>query len=251
MKPKYNIYFVILFLLIMYFLFYWIEWNENVRTSIQTRSLCKDGFLCIFDKEYIKTEKKPTKKLHDDILQELPQNYIFLDYSYKIENTSLSTFHRDVTSSQKIYKTKYPVYTAILYKYNGELLSVCPKSNKTYPFVTSKIVNISGEAGTVFIFDCELLHAGMKNGCKKREVIQYKICHKEDVQLLHHLQKIQAHKIDTCKISFVDEVLRKMSYYFQLPTNTVLYPLMIKREKNDSIIGNIQSYIPLKYYNNI
>ena len=72
-----------------------------------------------------------------------------MDYIYKINDGALSTFHRDVTSS----KTIYPVYTLILYKYDGELLSVCPSSNTTYPFVTSRIVNVEGKSGTCFLFD--------------------------------------------------------------------------------------------------
>jgi hypothetical protein len=239
---------------IVYILFYCLERNERFQVSYENRkrrSLYTDGFVCMFHPEYIKTENIPCKQLQQDILQTLPKGYTFLDYIYKIDNTSLSSFHRDVTSSQHIYKTKYPVYTAILYKYDGEHLSVCPRSNKTYPFVFSTIVNVSGKAGTVFLFDSDLLHAGMKNGCKKREVIQYKICHKEDVSLLPHLHKIRAHKRDACTINIGDNLIRKSSYYFQLPINTVLYPLMIKRESDESIIGTIQSYLPLQFYNNV
>jgi len=159
-------------ILFLYVTLYWIEVNENVNTSIITRSLEVDGFCCMFNHAYIKTQNTPCVNLQRDILQKLPHGYMFIDYIYKIENTSLSTFHRDVTSSQHIYKTKYPVYTAILYKYDGDFLSVCPGSNTTYPFVTSTILNISGKSGSVFLFDCELLHAGRINQCKKREVIQ-------------------------------------------------------------------------------
>jgi len=42
-----------------------------------------------------------------------------------------------------------------------------------------------------------------------------------------------------------------MSYYFQLPIKSILYPLMIKRENKKTIICNIQSFIPIKYYNNV
>ena len=82
--------------------------------------------------------------LKKDVLNILPKNYVFLDYQYSIFNSAVSTFHRDITSSRKIYNTKYDVYTVILYKYSGDLLSVCPGSNNTYPFVNSHIVNING-----------------------------------------------------------------------------------------------------------
>lgn len=239
-------------ILCLYVSLYWIEVKERVNTSIITRSLEVDGFCCMFNPEYIKTQNTPCVNLQRDILQKLPGGYVFIDYIYKIENTSLSTFHRDVTSSKKIYKTQYPVYTAILYKYDGDFLSVCPASNTTYPFVISTIVNISGSSGSVFLFDCELLHAGMINQCKKREVIHYKLCHKDDLHLLSHLQNTRAYKTDTCITQDISRsMIRKMSYYFQLPVNTFLYPLMIKKEENDTILGKIQSFIPLQYYNNV
>lgn len=236
--------------LFIYIALYWVETNEHVDTSIHRRVLDIDGFCCLFNREYLKTQDTPCIKLQRDLLDKLPNGYTFMDYIYTIENTALSTFHRDVTSSKQIYKTQHPVYTAILYLYDGELLSVCPGSNRTYPFVFSSIVNISGYAGTVFLFDCELLHAGMINQCKKRKVIQYKLCHKDDLHLLSHLQNTRAYKKDICRLSIRQDITRKMSYYFQLPVNTFLYPLMIKKEQNNTIIGIIQSFIPLQYYNN-
>jgi hypothetical protein len=86
------------------------------------------------------------------------------------------------------------VYTLILYKNEGELLSLCPRSNQTYPFVWSSIVNVKGKRGTAFLFDCDLLHAGCTNYCKEREVIQYKICHHDDLNKLKHLQGIKKNK---------------------------------------------------------
>jgi hypothetical protein len=181
----------------------------------------------------------------------LPKDYIFIDYEYNIKNVALSTFHRDVTSSQKIFNTKYPIYTLILYKTDGELLSICPNSHKSYPFVWSNIININGKAGTCFLFDCDLLHAGHMNRCTNREVSQYKICHKDDYNKLHSLHKINVSKTDKCEITNTSFLIRKMSYYFQLPINYIFYPLMIKREDKNSVVGMIQSYIPITYYNNI
>jgi hypothetical protein len=243
---------IILAFIFFYLAWYWIEFREESAVSYQTRSLDKDGFCVLIDKEYMNTTDIPCKKLQNDVLHALPPGYIFIDYIYKINNTSLSTFHRDVTSSQQIYHTKHPVYTLILYKYNGELLSICPHSNKTYPFVTSNIVNITGDAGTAFLFDCELLHAGMKNNCKERQVLQYKLCHSDDMHLLLHLDKINNTKSDVCKMNLYETFIRKISYYFQFPINVLLYPLMIKRENNNNnAIGFIQSFIPVTFYNNV
>ena len=163
----------------------------------------------------------------------------------------MSYFHRDVTSSQIIYNTQYPIYTAIIYKNDGELLSICPGSHSTYPFVNSSIINIHGNSGTVILFNCDLLHAGCKNLCKKREIIQYKICHKNDLHLLKHLINKHIEKENICNLSIYDEIKRKLTYYFQLPINTICVPLMIEQKNKNTIIGKIQQYIPLTFYNNV
>ena len=241
----------IILILVIYLVYYNIEYEEDCITSVKTRTIKKDGFCVLYDDAYLEnTNNYPGKKLKSDILKLLPDHYDFIDYRYKINNVALSTFHRDVTSSKTLYKTNYPVYTLILYKYDGELLSLCPGSHDSYPFVWSNIVNVSGKKGTVFLFDCDILHAGRVNSCKYREVIQYKICHQEDLKKLSHLKGVNKTKTETCVDTITNVLMRKMSYYFEFPINYFFNPLMIKRDKSNSFIGIMQSYIPLDYYNN-
>lgn len=242
---------IILCIFILQILYYYIETAEKVEYAIQTRTLKNDGFCVLYNADYAaKTQDMPCTQLNDDVLAQLPPGYQFLDYIYKINNVALSTFHRDVTSSQYIYKTQYPVYTLILYKYDGELLSVCPQSNYTYPFNWSRIVNLDGKQGTAFLFDCDLLHAGRTNMCKERKVIQYKIAHVDDLPRLEHLAGIRNEKTDICEITNYSKMMRKLSYYFEMPINYWFYPLMVKRNDSNTILGKIQSYIPIEYYNN-
>jgi hypothetical protein len=242
----------IFYLFFLFFLlYYFFEEFENMEESLKNRTIENDGFRILYDPNYsIETVKKPSFKLKNDVLSILPKDYIFIDYVYQIKNIALSTFHRDVTSSHYLYKTKYPIYTLILYKYDGYLLSVCPKSNQTYPFVWSRIVNLKGKSGTAVLFDSELLHAGYHNNCKKRELIQYKICHKDDLHLLKHLIGIDVIKNEKCHQSVFTSFMKKMSYYFEMPINYFLYPIMTKRHKNNTITGKIQYFIPISYYNN-
>jgi hypothetical protein len=250
-KINKNLLIIILLFLIIH-IFYTIEFYEDYSESIKTRTIENDGFFVLHNYIYSKnTTNMPCPELKKDILNKLPNGYVFIDYVYEIKNIALSTFHRDVTSSKNIFNTEHPVYTAILYKYNGELLSVCPGSDKTYPFCWSNICNISGEKGTVFVFDCDLLHAGRINECKEREVIQYKICHKSDLNKLNHLHGVKTKKTDVCNNSYYNLFVRKLSYFFEFPINYIFYPLMIKRENSDSFIGKIQNLIPLTYYNNL
>jgi hypothetical protein len=183
-------------------------------------------------------------------LVNLPPDYEFLDYSYAIKNATLSTFHRDVTSSQSIYNTVHPVYTLIVYKYEGCLLSICPGSNFTTPFVYSQIVNVSGPAGTCFLFNSEILHAGCSNNCKKRDIVQYKIAHKDDMKKLEHLNKVSVEKEEnTCDDSLYNHFIRKCSYFFEMPINTLFNPLLQKKH-DDGLLGALQEYSSIQFYNN-
>jgi hypothetical protein len=219
---------LIVSIVLIYLLYYWIE-NENQNT----RTLDHDGFCILKDK---------------DALSMLPSGYAFLDYVYEIEDGALSTFHRDVTSSKTVYSTTYPVYTLIQYLYDGELLSVCPGSHRS--LCVHRILNLEGKRGTCFLFDCDLLHSGRNNQCKERRVVQYKICHEVDRDKLSHLEGIRTYKKEICQDTNYSFIIRKLSYYFQLPLQ-LAYPLMIRRDNKDTLRGKIQSIIPLDYYNNV
>jgi hypothetical protein len=241
-------YIIIIFtIFILYLLYYFCE----TTTSNYESNLEEDGYCILYNPDYCFSNKNPTEQFKKDIIDKLPQGYEFIDYSYTIKNTSLFTFHRDVTSSQIIYNTKHPIYTSIIYKYKGNLLSLCPGSCYTYPFVNSRIINFNGKKGTAFLFNSDTLHSGCQNNCKRPEIVQYKICHKDDLQLLQHLIGKHVEKEDICFASFYNSILRKLSYYFEMPINVVFYPLMIDKKNDNTVIGKIQSLIPVTFYNNV
>ena len=249
---------ILLFSLILWIYYYCQENDEYLYQVKNKYNLDKDGICILYNPKYDKeTTDRPSTSLQTDILRELPEGYHFIDYIYKIENNSLSTFHRDVTSSKSIFQTKYPVYTVILYKYDGELFSFCPRSNHSYPFTWSHITNISGKKGTVFLFDSDLLHAGGNPIGVEREVVQFKVCHREDMDLLRELSGVRMDKKNVSPdnssyvfSSILKSVLRKASYFFEMPINYFCYPLMIKRQNSDHWIGKIQEMIPISFYNN-
>ena len=243
---------VFISLVVVYVIYFSIEHNESASWSIDHRNLAKDGFLVFEYKDYAKAEKDAPEPLMRLALSTLPSGYQFMDYSYSIKNATLSTFHRDVTSSQQIYAATNPVYTLILYKYEGCLLSLCPGSNYTYPFVYSQIYNISGAAGTCFLFHSDLLHAGCFNNCEMRDIIQYKIVHQDDVDKFMHLDGISVEKEEsTCEDTLYNHFLRKCSYFFELPINTIFNPLLQKKHDDNGILAKIQDYSSIKFYNNI
>jgi len=236
---------------VLYIIYFCTEHNESSIVSTTTRTLENDGFKVFKYDDFENVGKNPPTEFTEPVLQFLGNDYKFMDYSYAIKNATLSTFHRDVTSSRYLYNCKHPIYTLILYKYEGCLLSICPASNYSYPFVYSQIVNISGPAGTCFLFHCDLLHAGCFNNCKERDIIQYKIVHKDDVEYFPHLQNVHVEKKENnCEDTYYNHFLRKSSYFFELPINTIFSPFLQKKEQG-GIVGHLQDYSSINFYNNI
>jgi hypothetical protein len=235
-------------IVVIYFYYYCLEYSEDAETSMKTRTLSNDGFI-VFHQQNYDTENGWNHEIKAKTLTFLPEGYVFLDYVYAIKDTTLSTFHRDVTSSQHIYHTIHPVYTLIMYQYDGCFLSLCPGSHRSYPFVHTPIVTVYGIAGTCFLFDCDVLHAGCSSKCSPRSIIQYKVCHRDDLLTLQHLQGIFIEKKDECKNTLYYQCIRKLSYLFEFPINYIFYPLLIKKEDN-GIVGLLQDTIPIQFYNN-
>jgi hypothetical protein len=113
---------------------------------------------------------------------------------------------------------------------------------------------MSGKKGTVFLFDSDLLHAGGNPIGVEREVVQFKVCHREDLELLTELSGVRMDKKNVSgeepSFSIYRAFLRKASYFFEMPINYFCYPFMIKRQNSDHWIGKIQSWIPIDFYNN-
>lgn len=231
-------------------LYYFFEFSESAEGS--NRNLADDGFCCFSVGKEAFNQKGREENERDETLKRLPPDYEFLDYDYTIYSAALSTFHRDVTSSQVLYGCVYPVYTLIVYEYGGDLLSVCPASERTWPFVLSRIVNLSGPPGTCVLFNSEILHAGQPNQCRPRLARQYKICNRKDIKKLEHLMGVRAVKDMECMDDIWSMAKRKISYYFAFLINHVLYPFLMQKWDADTWMGQAQSLLPdHQFYNNI
>jgi len=140
----------------------------------------------------------------------------------------------------------------IVYEYDGDLLSICPASERTWPFVWSRIVNLKGTKGTCILFNSEILHAGLPNQCRPRFARQYKICHKDDIKNLDHLRGVRAKKDTECIDDMGSKIKRKMSYYFAFLINHVFYPFLMHKWGTDTWMGQMQSWLPdHQFYNNV
>jgi hypothetical protein len=187
------------------------------------------------------------RNLQDDTRSLLGPDYVFLDYKYTIKGCSLTTFHRDVTSAQKFHGTQHPTYTLIQYHYDGDFLSICPKSHQQYPFAWCRPVNISGRRGTCVLFNADMLHAGMPNQVGgARHVVQYKIVHRDDLDKVAHLQSLHVTKEAGVESSWV---WRRLSYYNAWWLHILFAPLM-ERAYATGVSAVIQAAAPDRFYNN-
>ena len=209
------IYVIVLLLVIIAFLFT----IERKATQAFEPDLERDGLILM---------DTPSRT---DILNVLPEGYVFLDYTYTIHGCTLSTFHRDVTSSQYVFKTKHPVYTFITYEYDGPALSVCPGSHKTAPLLYSRPVTVNAKS---VLFNCDVVHAGSMNLEKKpRKAVQYKIAHVDDLDTLKHLDGIRKVKRGDCDKRTnvtLDVLYRKLSIIFSYVINHHMTPYLQNRE---------------------
>ena len=180
-------------------------------------------------------------------------NYQFLNYQYTIKGCTLQTFHRDVTSSQYIFNTKYPVYTYIVYFNKGPVLSVCPGSHKTVPFLFQRAQTIFNNNSRIgILFNCDLVHAGALNNLgNKRHAIQYKIAHQDDFEKLKHLNNINKITNNDCKNNnfLKNYILRKISLLFSYPINHV-FTKYLQNNQNNILNNLLIKILGKKFYNN-
>ena len=203
-------------------------------------NLERDGY-CIL------SSRNTRHSLESSILSQLPAGYHFLNYKYTINGQPLITYHRDVTSSQTSFKTKYPTYTAIHYNYAGDHLSVAPGSHVSWTMGLP--MTLGGKANTVILFNADLVHGGVDapEGVA-RVATQYKIAHLDDFEALDHLQEVN---MTVERTETLDEplntLLRTGSYLFTVPVE--MFARSLLQERQPGLLGYVQSLFPLQYFN--
>jgi hypothetical protein len=192
---------------------------------------------------------KINPSIQQKILKLLPKNYVFLNYSYVIKDSSLYTFHRDVTSSKSFNHLTYPSYTLIIYLYKGNHLTMCEKSHNIYNTVSNPYT-IYGNIGQCILFDADLVHASALANTTERYCKQYKIAHKDDIKKLNKLNGTHIVKERSSrKITLIERFVRMMSHkYIFLFDNTYIGSI-IERKYDNKIINFISKKLKLNFYN--
>jgi ectoine hydroxylase-related dioxygenase (phytanoyl-CoA dioxygenase family) len=120
-------------------------------------------------------------------------DYIFQDYIWIIQKSSVHTCHRDNNGDFFNIGQKYPSYTMLVYLEDMErCLSVIPKSHKD---VNSHFIDFNNSLRTIIcnkgdavIFNANLIHVGCINEKDDNIRVQLKVTHKSDIPHISYYQ---------------------------------------------------------------
>ena len=116
--------------------------------------------------------------------------YIFHDYIFVIEKSSIHTCHRD-SNCELFNKINHPSYTFIIYLEDmNKCLGIIPTSHKNkhnFGFnLTNKIKQVQCKKGDILLFNSCIIHAGLLDKKSNYLRIQMKYSHKDDIPLLNY-----------------------------------------------------------------
>jgi hypothetical protein len=217
MKQKYYIIWVLVSVLILIFCVnYFILYKDQTIKNGHIYNLERDGFclyknilndseintlktLCI-QKQYKKTKETILTNQKLTALKNTATNdqYVFQDYIWIIQKSSVHTCHRDNNGDFFNKNQKHPSYTVLVYLEDMEkCLGVMPGSHKDFYAnsinINDTVKNILCNKGDVIIFNANLIHVGTmntKNGKSSDDNlrIQLKLTHKDDIQHISYYQ---------------------------------------------------------------
>jgi len=217
MKQKYYIIWVLVSVLILIFCVnYFILYKDQTIKNGHIYNLERDGFclyknilndseintvktLCI-QKQYKKTKETILTNQKLTALKNTVTNdqYVFQDYIWIIQKSSVHTCHRDNNGDFFNKNQKHPSYTVLVYLEDMEkCLGVMPGSHKDFYAnsinINDTVKNILCNKGDVIIFNANLIHVGTmntKNGKSSDDNlrIQLKLTHKDDIQHISYYQ---------------------------------------------------------------
>lgn len=148
----------------------------------------------IESKKYV--EAKKFIHNHPGVLKKLQtilgEDYVFTDYIFSIEKSSVSTCHRDENGDVINPKMKHPSYTIIFFlEEMKSCLDVIPKSHKERNkiYITKSINSVGCEPGQAILFDANLIHSGAINAKNDNKRIQMKVTHRDDLENIGEFNK--------------------------------------------------------------
>ena len=148
------------------------------------------------------------------------QDYIFQDYIWIIQKSSVHTCHRDNNGDFFNEGQKNPSYTMLVYLEDMEkCLSVIPKShsdiNSHFIDFNNSLRTIICNKGDVVIFNANLIHVGCINEKDDNIRIQLKVTHKLDIPHIAYYQNYNKVLNEDNKVpKFIRKTQRSISCIF-------------------------------------
>jgi hypothetical protein len=132
-------------------------------------------------------------KLKSECLKITTSDYVFQDYIWIIQKSTIHTCHRDNNGDFFNVGQKHPSYTILVYLEPMEkCIGVIPTSHlKRDAFnynVSDQVVNLACNPGDVIIFNANLIHVGAMNQNRDHLRCQIKFSHKDDIPLLKYYE---------------------------------------------------------------
>jgi ectoine hydroxylase-related dioxygenase (phytanoyl-CoA dioxygenase family) len=206
-----NFYIILLIALILYLFFFITFTNNETLPRDNTYDLIENGFHVYknmlssdeIDKIKLDIKNSEINNIKKYIMNQSKlksiinnTNYVFQDYIWIIEKSSVHTCHRDNNGSFFNKGQKHPSYTVLIYLENMyRCLGVIPSShkienkNKYNINLTNEVKDIICHKGDVIIFNSNLIHVGTLNENNNDYLrIQMKISHKDDLDVLNYYQ---------------------------------------------------------------
>lgn len=145
--------------------------------------------------EMLKSHLLNHPKLQDIIQQTTASpDYVFQDYMWIIEKSSVHTCHRDNNGDFFNDGQQHPSYTMIIYleDMGDKCLAVIPQSqeniNSYFTNFNNALRNIQCKKGDVIMFNANLIHAGTITEKENNIRIQMKVTHKDDIPSIDYYQ---------------------------------------------------------------
>lgn len=158
-----------------------------------------------------------SKMNYDDIdkkqiLKNLPDGYIFLDYKAYYNNGETGYFKREYKISRSVFASKYPTYVLLKFLYKGPHLSVCFGSHLLKPFLCSQANWIYGDSGSQYLLNSDLVYSNYfisnKKNFLKQNLNQENLFFSENMNNnnLKYQKYYIVHKKDKDKFKMIDGI---------------------------------------------
>jgi len=212
---------------------------------------------CTKSYEQIKEILLHHPKLNAGCKAQIGPEYVFQDYIWMIEKSSVHTCHRDNNGDFFNKNQKYPSYTVIVFMEPMEkCLGVIPRSHlskNSYNFnYKNNIVHLPCNPGDVIIFNANIIHVGSISQDHHLRY-QLKYTHKDDIPIINYYENYNKILQEENKLPIeIRKIQQNFSCHFPVLSNITQGENIrtARGSENGVQIGVMQKIFSLLFYGN-